>query len=34
MRMSKLVQFIKTRVQPGKRDEVRQLWENHLRARA
>ena len=29
--MSKLALFIKTKCQPGKRDEVRQLWEKHLK---
>ena len=28
--MSQLALFIKTRCQPGKRDEVRSLWEKHL----
>jgi quinol monooxygenase YgiN len=32
--MSKLALFVKTRVQPGKREEVRQLWEKHLKAQA
>lgn len=28
--MSKLALFIKTTCQPGKRDELRSLWEKHL----
>lgn len=31
--MEKLALFIKTTCQPGKRDEVRQLWEKHLKPR-
>ena len=31
--MSKPALFIKTRCQPGKRDEVRRLWEQHLKPR-
>lgn len=32
--MAKLALFIKTKTQPGKRGEVRTLWEQHLKARA
>jgi quinol monooxygenase YgiN len=31
--MSKPALFIKTKCQPGKRDEVRRLWEQHLKPR-
>lgn len=31
--MSQLTIFIKTRCQPGKRDEVFKLWEKHLKPR-
>jgi quinol monooxygenase YgiN len=29
--MSKVALFIKTKTQPGKRDEVTRLWEKHLK---
>lgn len=29
--MSKVALFIKTKTQPGKRDEVKALWEKHLK---
>ncbi len=32
--MAKVALFIKTRSKSGKRDEVRDLWEQHLKARA
>lgn len=32
--MSKVAMIIKTKTQPGKRDEVRQLYEQHLAPRA
>ncbi|MEM9452918.1 MAG: antibiotic biosynthesis monooxygenase [Myxococcota bacterium] len=32
--MARLALFIKTKTQPGKRQEVRTLWEEHLKARA
>lgn len=32
--MSKIALFIKSKTKPGKRDEVRALWETHLKARA
>lgn len=32
--MAKVALFIKTKTQSGKRDEVRGLWEQHLKARA
>lgn len=32
--MSKLAMFIKTTCKPGKRDEVRALWEEYLKPRA
>lgn len=32
--MEQLALFIKTKAKPGKRDEVRSLWEVHLKPRA
>jgi len=32
--MAKLAMIVKTTCQPGKRDEVRRLWDEHLKARA
>ena len=32
--MSKIALFIKTKTQPGKRDEAQKLWEKHLKAGA
>lgn len=32
--MSKLAMIVKTKCQPGQRDEVRRLWDEHLQARA
>jgi quinol monooxygenase YgiN len=31
--MAKLAVMVKTRTQPGKRDDVRRLWDAHLRPR-
>ncbi len=32
--MAKVALFIKTKTKSGKRDEVRNLWERHLKVRA
>ena len=32
--MSKITMIVKTRCQPGKRDEIRRLYEQHLKPRA